>query len=168
MAYRLSGLVLAATIGILPFSVGQEKKAEDKKAEEKKADPKENANAEKLIGSWELQDADLTKIDGKATFEFTKDGKAKMSIEIGKQKPIVIDGTYKLDGSKLTLAAKKGDKDESEVVDIKTIDGSELVLLDKQKKEVKFKKPEPKMPAKDPFPKGGFPKSPFPMEPFPQ
>jgi uncharacterized protein (TIGR03066 family) len=149
-----------------PFALGQEKKP-DLKAD-LKAEPKEDGNAAKLVGSWEMQDADLTKIDGKATFEFSKDGKAKMNIVIGKQEPIVIEGTYKVDDkNKLSLVVKKGDKDASEVVDIKSVSESELVLVDKQKKEVKFKKPEAKMP-KDPFPKSPFPKSGFPMEPFPQ
>lgn len=127
---------------------------------------KEPANADKLLGAWELQDADLTKIDGKATFEFAKDGKAKMNIEIGKQKPTVIEGTYKLEGDNLTLAAKKNGKDESELVAIKSLTATELVLIDKQKKEVRFKKPEPKQPAKDPFPKSPFPKDMFPKDPF--
>ncbi len=141
--------------------------AQEKKGEEKKVDAKDDGRSERLVGSWEMQDADLAKIDGKATFEFTKDGKAKMSIEIGKQKPILIEGTYKVDGEKLTLVAKKGEKDASEVVAIKTISATELVLVDKDNKEVKFKKPEPKSPAKEPFPKSPFPKSPFPMEQFP-
>ena len=136
--------------------------------QEKKADAKEDGNSEKLLGSWEMQDADLVKIDGKATFEFLKDGKARMSVEIGKQKPILIEGTYKVAGDQLTLVAKKGEKDESEVVAIKTITATELVLLDKARKEVKFKKPEPKdLFPKDPFPKNPFPKSPFPKDPFP-
>jgi uncharacterized protein (TIGR03066 family) len=157
-------LVLAAMIAMAPVAMGQEKKT-DPKVDLK---IKEEGNSDKIVGSWEMQDADLTKIDGKATFEFTKDGKAKMSIVIGKQDPIQIEGSYKVeDKNKLTLIVKKGDKDASETVDIKLVNDSELVFIDKQKKEVKFKKPEPKMP-KDPFPKGSFPKSPFPMEPFPQ
>jgi uncharacterized protein (TIGR03066 family) len=162
MFRRSLAFLFAAALIAVPCASGQEKKAEP----EKKADAKEDANAEKLVGSWEMQDSDLTKIDGKATFEFTKDGKAKMSIVIGKQDAILIEGTYKLEDKKLTLAVKKGDKDASEAVELKSVNDTELVLVDKQKKEVKFKKPEAKMP-KDLFPKDSFPKSPFPKNPFP-
>jgi uncharacterized protein (TIGR03066 family) len=162
MVSRFFASVLAAAMAMAPAGMGQEKKAD------LKVDAKDEGNADKLVGSWEMQDSDLTKIDGKATLEFAKDGKARMSIVIGKQDPILIEGSYKVDGkNKLTLVVKKGDKDASDIVDIKTVNDLELVLIDKQKKEVKFKKPEPKMP-KDPFPKGSFPKSPPPIEPFPQ
>jgi uncharacterized protein (TIGR03066 family) len=162
MLQRSIALLLSFTITFVASAAAQEKKAD-----EKKGDAREDGRSEKLVGSWEMQDADLAKIDGKATFEFTRDGKAKMSIEIGKQKPILIEGTYKMDGEKLTLVAKKGEKDASEIVTIKTASATELVLVDKDKKEVKFKKPEPKTPAKEPFPKSPFPKSPFPPEQSP-
>ena len=158
MANRLSVLVLGVVVVLASCASAQEKKSEPK------TEPKDDGNTEKLIGLWEMQDADLAKIDGKATFEFARDGKAKMSVEIGKQKPILIEGTFKVDGDKVTLTARKGDKDATEVVAIKSVSSSELVLLDNQKKEVKFKKPE----AKDATPKDALPKSPFPKSPFPK
>jgi len=89
---------------------------------------------DKIVGTWTM-----TKQGGKdAPFpleiEFTKDGKIKLlGMELG---------SYKIDGNKITLTAKKKDgKDDTDTNTIKELTAQKMVLYDEKKKEeVEFKK----------------------------
>ena len=103
-----------------------------------------DSRAKQLIGVWDLQDDDLARIDGKATFDFLPKGKAKFTLTLGKDQPIIIEGTYKLEGDSILLTAPKDGKDQTEKVSIKTFTAQEVVLFSaSSKKEVKLKKPIP-------------------------
>ncbi len=95
---------------------------------------KDKPNADKIVGSWEF-----VKINGKdpgipIKVEFTKDG----MIKVGG----MTLGTYKIDGDKITLTAKKtGAKDDTDVSTIKLLTDEKLILVDEKKKEeTEFKK----------------------------
>jgi hypothetical protein len=77
-------------------------------------------NADKIVGTWELtkiMGVETPPAKGKdpLTFEFSKDGKVKMGPG---------EGTYKLDGDKLSMTLG-GDTKEAT---IKTLDAGKLVL----------------------------------------
>jgi uncharacterized protein (TIGR03066 family) len=69
-------------------------------------------DAKKLVGLWELKEKKEEQVT-KTVFEFAKDGRVGAvnilsGIEGGK-----IEGTYKLDGSKLTITMKVEGKDRA-------------------------------------------------------
>jgi uncharacterized protein (TIGR03066 family) len=94
-------------------------------ADDKKADP---IDAQKLVGKWEAKDK---KADGGMVLEFTKDGKL-ISVATAFGIEAKVEGTYRADGTKLTLTWKPGDKD---VRTISKLTGTELVARDGTGKE---------------------------------
>ena len=62
----------------------------------------EKIDGKKLVGKWEPKEA-----AGKAVIEFTKDG--KLSITAGPD--VKYEGTYKVEGTKLTLTIKAGENE---------------------------------------------------------
>jgi uncharacterized protein (TIGR03066 family) len=114
------------------------------------------SSADKLVGVWELNDPDLAKLGGKATLEFTKDGKAKMSFEITGQKPMTLEGTYKVEGDTLKLTRSENGKDQTDAITIKNFGDDKILLSDKDGKDMELKRKgsAAKEPAKkDPPPK---------------
>jgi uncharacterized protein (TIGR03066 family) len=51
-----------------------------------------------------------------------------------------VEGTYTLDGDKLSLTIKKGDKEDKEMATIKTLSADKLVVENKNGKSVEFEK----------------------------
>jgi uncharacterized protein (TIGR03066 family) len=102
-------------------------------------DKKRLSKAEKIIGKWEPAKAD-PKAPG-FTLEFTKDGKLKVSIALpGADKPLMIEGTYKVEGDKLTTTGKGPDgKEKTDTGTIKELTDSKLVI-DKDGKTDEFKR----------------------------
>jgi uncharacterized protein (TIGR03066 family) len=114
------GLVASA-----PAAVPQDKK--DKKPPPKKDDkPAPGIDKAKLVGVWEITDEGGGGAGGKgAIYEFTKDGKAKVSAPKKKG----LEGTYTLDGDKLTWKVGLGDvKAESPPFKVTKVTDKELVL----------------------------------------
>jgi uncharacterized protein (TIGR03066 family) len=105
------GLALVAVMGLV---AGGGAGADDK---DTKIDGK------KLIGKW-------TPKEGKEKFvvEFTKDG--KMTFTGGGDKELKLDGTYKLDGNKLVMTMKFGDKEEKMTRTITKLTDTELTSKD--------------------------------------
>ncbi|HVK14784.1 MAG TPA: lipocalin family protein [Gemmataceae bacterium] len=110
--------------------------AQDKKDEAKKEAAK--VDAAKLVGTWEI-----TKSTGDAPkgslVSFDKDGKLKVSIDFNGKK-IEIEGTYKVEGDKLTVTVKSppDGKDETDTNTIKLLDDKTLVIVDMEKKETEL------------------------------
>ncbi len=78
-------------------------------------------DAKLLVGKWQ------PKIEGKTeafVVEFTKDGKAMVTFAGKDDKG---EGTYKLDGDKLTLKLKFGDKEEAMTRTVHALTKTELV-----------------------------------------
>lgn len=73
----------------------------------------------KLVGTWEPAEA---KKGTETRMEFTKDGKLAIRTKTG-DKADTFDGTYKLDGNKLKLSVKLGEKTvDTEVVVLRLTD----------------------------------------------
>jgi len=103
----LPGLVMVAVMGLV---AGATVGADDKDAK---------IDGKKLVGKWTTKDDSKEKF----TVEFTKDGKLTF---VG-EKEGKVEGTYKLDGNKLTITAKIGDKEEKMTRVITKLTDMELV-----------------------------------------
>ena len=94
----------------------------------------------KIVGKWIMQGDEAKMMPDGTYMEFTADGKVTMNMNLqGKMKSDDI-GTYKVDGDKLTMTAKKGGKDDTETDTIKSLTDDELVIVDPKGKEAKFKR----------------------------
>jgi uncharacterized protein (TIGR03066 family) len=108
---------------------------------EKKAD-KDKTNKEKIVGTWVLEKPEKPKnLPSGAVIEFTKDGKVKVGGAIG-GRAVSAEGTYSVDGDKLTTASKDPDgKEHSETDTITKLTDKELVIKEsKTGEELTFKK----------------------------
>jgi len=97
----------------------------------------EKIDKDKLIGTWKIVKADDAPIG--ATGEFTKDGKLIVVIEENGNK-VSMQGTYALEGNKITIVLKKGDKDDKDTATIKSLSADKLVIENKNGKTVEFEK----------------------------
>jgi uncharacterized protein (TIGR03066 family) len=104
----------------------------------------------KIVGTWKPAAS-----GGKAAMEdvviqFTKDGKLKVTMKAapglapgGKKVPAqthTIDGTYLIEGDKLTIALKQGGKEHKETGTIKTLTDKKLVTVNPKGSEREFEK----------------------------
>jgi uncharacterized protein (TIGR03066 family) len=97
-------------------------------AEEKKD---ESIDAKKLVGKWSPKEQK----DGvPVVIELTKDGKLTVRVD-AKGKEITFEGTYKLDGNKLSLTTKVGDTENTKTKTITKLTDTELVSKDDKGKE---------------------------------
>ena len=101
------GLVVLSAMGLMPAA------ADDK--------PGEKIDGKKLVGKWTPKDEKGPKF----TIEFTKDGKVNMNIFDMK-----VDGTYKLEGNKITLTLKTEGKEETMTRTISKLTDEEIVSKD--------------------------------------
>ncbi len=103
------------------------------RAEEKKD------NAKLLLGSWEATKADPGTLPVGAVVEFAKDGKMKVTPKKD-SKDEVHEGTYKVDGAKIAITTKMGDKEATFTITIKKISETEMVAANEESKVVEFKR----------------------------
>lgn len=97
----------------------------------------------KLIGSWQMILPEEAKIDLKIIITFGNDGKASMAVD-GFGKKDSKEGTWKLDGDKITITPKD-EKEKAETITVKSVSADKLILADKSGKDMSFKKvPSPK------------------------
>jgi uncharacterized protein (TIGR03066 family) len=90
----------------------------------------EKIDAKKLVGKWEPKGQK----EGDFTIEFTKDGKVHIAVsQNGKE--FKADGTYKVDGNKVTTTMNLGGKERSETHTITKLTDTELVSKDEKGKE---------------------------------
>jgi uncharacterized protein (TIGR03066 family) len=98
------------------------------------------SNADLIVGKWQLTKPAPPPQAGDMTFEFTKDGKLKMSLG-GKE---IEAGTYKVDGDTVTTTAKGPDgKEKTESGKIKTLDDTTLIVEEQKegkKETMEFKR----------------------------
>jgi uncharacterized protein (TIGR03066 family) len=81
----------------------------------------EKIDAKKLIGKWQP-----TSTKENVIIEFTKDGKLSLSAPDPAGKTEKTEGTYKLDGNKLSVAVKFMDAEEKQDVTITKLTDDEL------------------------------------------
>lgn len=103
-------------------------------ADEKKID------AMKLIGKWEPV---KPKKDEELVMEFTKDGKLIVTGSMG-EKALKIEGTYKLEGDKLSFVLKFMGDEIKQTVTITKLTDDEMEGTDPANKTEAFKKVKPK------------------------
>ncbi len=89
----------------------------------------EKIDAAKLIGKWKPKDPKKEDF----TVDFKKDGKVTFAASGGKD--FKIEGTYKLDGNKLTMKMSFGGKDEMMTRTISKLTDTELTSKDDKKGE---------------------------------
>lgn len=126
---RVFGLALTACV-VLSLSAcsGKSDKKDDKGGAGK-------SNADKIIGKWEPATADPK--SGGIVLEFTKDGKMLIAVT---GLPKAMEGTYKVEGDKLTTTGKGPDgKEKTESGTIKTLTDTKLVI-EKDGKADEFKR----------------------------
>src|SRR5262245_20349585 len=87
-------------------------------------DKDEKIDGKKLIGKWAPKEGGTEKF----VVEFTKDGKLKF---VGEGK--TVDGTYKLEGNKLTIEAEVDGKKEKMVRTISKLTDTELTSKDEDR-----------------------------------
>jgi uncharacterized protein (TIGR03066 family) len=104
------------------------------RAEEKKAD-----NAKLLLGTWEVAKADKGTLPVGSTVEYLKDGKMKIKIKIDDNEQ-TLDGTYTVEGDKLTLMVTFNNDVKKTTHTIKKISETDLTTADDMGKSVEFKK----------------------------
>jgi uncharacterized protein (TIGR03066 family) len=125
-AVRLSGLALGCFVVVALTSLPS--------AAADKAD-----NKTKIVGSW-----NVTKVGSdlppEAVLVFSKDGKLKITGKV-KDKTFTVEGTYLVDGDKLSVTLKGPDgKEHKETMTIKTLTDKKLVTKDDKGKEDEFAK----------------------------
>jgi uncharacterized protein (TIGR03066 family) len=101
---------------------------------------KEKSNKEKLVGVWEVTKS-ASGIPAGAVFEFTKDGKLKISFKAD-GKDVNVEGTYTVDGDTISSAGPKGEKPDKNK--IKKLTDTELITEDEKGKVDEFKKKDKK------------------------
>lgn len=97
-------------------------------AEEKKAD-----NAKLAVGTWEVSKSHEGGPPKGGVVEFTKDGKLKVTGEQDGMKQS-FDGTYKIDGKKMTLNFKLGDNEQAIELTIDKLDEKTFATTSKEGK----------------------------------
>ncbi|HEY7425672.1 MAG TPA: hypothetical protein VH682_15685 [Gemmataceae bacterium] len=99
----------------------------------------EASNKDKIIGVWQItKGGDKTPKD--ATFEFTKDGKVKMTAVVDGRK-VTLEATYSVEGNKLkTVGPGPGGKKVEDTDTIEKLTDTEMILKDAKGKVVEFKK----------------------------
>jgi uncharacterized protein (TIGR03066 family) len=99
----------------------------------------ESQNADKLVGTWKLVKAAGKEPKGDMTLTFTKDGKLAFTMKLG-DKEVKADGTFKLDGDKITSVTRFGGKEMTEVHTIQTLNETTLITKDSKGEVTEFKK----------------------------
>ena len=85
--------------------------------------------AEKIVGKWALK-----KDAGKTVVEFTKDGRMLVDTVVN-EKAVKIEGTYKVEGKKLTVTVKAGAKEVERVQTIFDVTDTELITTNENGKK---------------------------------
>lgn len=101
-------------------------------------------DAKKLIGKWEPKE----KKGEQMVMEFTKDGKLTVTGDLG-GKELKIEGTYTLEGNKLSFKLKFMDVPIEETVTITKLTDDELEGQDKDGRVEAFRKVKPKAKEKE-------------------
>jgi uncharacterized protein (TIGR03066 family) len=104
-------------------------------AEEKKDD----TNKEKLVGIWEVVKAEQGALPVGSVVDFGKDGKAKVTA-VREGKESTAEGSYSVEGDKLTVTLKHGEKEVKHAITIKKLTDTEFVSENEKGKTAQFKR----------------------------
>lgn len=96
--------------------------------------------ADKIAGKWKLTKTDTELPPGLTIVaDFQKDGKLKVSVTF-MEKTQDVAGTWKLDGKKLSITTKEGDKDKTETAEVTKLSATEMETKDEKGKVDTFAK----------------------------
>ena len=98
-------------------------------------------DAKKLVGKWVPKEP--KKGEESMVMEFSKDGKLTVTGDMG-GKELKLDGTYKLEGDKLSFELKFAGETIKETVTLTKLTDDEMTGKDKDGKVESFKKMKPK------------------------
>jgi uncharacterized protein (TIGR03066 family) len=90
-------------------------------------------NARLAVGTWEVTKSHEGGPPKDGVVEFTKDGKIKVSGEQNGMK-VTFDGKYKIDGKKMTLTFKIGEKEQDVELTIDKLDEKTFASSSKEGK----------------------------------
>ena len=99
-------------------------------------------DVKKLVGKWSAEDEDA---GTSMVVEFTKDGQLKVTAKEKKGKDVQLNGTYTVDGDKVAVTFKAGDKEFKETLTIVKLTDDELVTKDSKGKKDTFERMEEKL-----------------------
>jgi uncharacterized protein (TIGR03066 family) len=102
---------------------------------------------DKIVGTWQVTKS-AGGLPGDAVLLFTKDGKLKITITVPVKskenkktsQTFTLEGTYQVEGDKLSVVLKQGGKENKETMTIKTLTDKKLVTVDPKGKEDEFEK----------------------------
>jgi uncharacterized protein (TIGR03066 family) len=92
----------------------------------------------KLIGVWESTNPPP---GARLTVEFTRDGKLELAVKLG-DRATTAEGTYQLDGKKLTVRVKQAGEEKASTVEITKLTDKELATKGPKGKVETFKRLE--------------------------
>src|SRR5688572_7127758 len=95
--------------------------------------------AKQIVGKWEVTKADAGSVPPGAVIEFTKDGKLKITAKKDDME-VSFDGTYKVDGSKVAMTMKLGEKERTNSITITMISDTQMSVEGDDGKKVEFTK----------------------------
>ncbi len=100
---------------------------------------KADVNKEKLVGLWEVVKADQGALPVGSVVDFGKDGRAKVTA-VREGKESTAEGSYAVEGDKLTVTLKQGEKEVKHAITIKKLTDTEFVSENEKGKTAQFKR----------------------------
>lgn len=97
-----------------------------------------DTNEKKIVGKWKPIKGE--NIQPGMVIELTQTGKISLTLDAGGKSMTFEMGTFKVDGDKLIVTVKKGEKEDSEVNTIKSLTDTRLIIIDKEKKEMELER----------------------------
>ncbi len=102
------------------------------------ASAQEETFRSRLIGVWELVKGSSGAPE-EATVEFTSGGQLFLTGKV-KDMPFKVEGTYKLEGRKLFVTMRLGEKTHSETMTIRRLSDTSFITVDEKGKVDEFKR----------------------------
>jgi len=99
----------------------------------------EKPSADKLVGTWKMTKSENLPPGGSATIVYSKDGTAVATIEVMGQK-LKLEAKWKIDGDKLVMTTKLGDKEKMDTDTIVTLSDTKPVTKDSKGKTDEFER----------------------------
>ena len=90
----------------------------------------EKFDSEKLVGTWKLTKSKSLPPGASAVVEYLKDGTATLKVDIMGMK-LEFKGKWKIDGNKLIITMKEGEKEKEDIDTITKLTADELVSKNK-------------------------------------
>ncbi len=111
--------------------------------------PKDRAEAERVVGTWQMTRDSQGNTDTKLTLEIRANGKFVIRQFLPDGREIVYEGTYSVKGNELPYSVARGDFKKAETLTIKKLTATELVVVDPDGLKEEFVRVKPPEPKKD-------------------